>query len=147
MSVDYWSTHIPLLSTDILEYNKHNAKATKSKNEKCAETVMCLLSTSWTVASVCQEMRPVWWMLKPVHPQWAAAPQSAPRAQERHGSRRKSCRSARQLCWSPPLTSRPWASAAPRYLLLLLHQQCYRWECGFIPIWKSSECHRVKKHI
>lgn len=72
--------------------------------------------------------------LKPVRPQWAAAPQSALRAQERHASHRKSCRSARQHCWSPPLTSPPWTCAAPPCLRPLSHQQCYRWERGFILI-------------
>lgn len=47
MSVYYWSTHIPLLSTDILEYNKHNAKATKMKNVQKLLCVSCPPVGQW----------------------------------------------------------------------------------------------------
>lgn len=102
------------------------------------QKLLDLFFSRWTAALVCQEMRRRHWMLKPVHPQWAAARQSVLRAQERHGSHPKSCRSALQLYWSPPLTSHPWASAAPHCLLLLLHQQWSRWMCAFTLIWGSN---------
>lgn len=124
---------------------KHIAKSENPKERKQTkhDTTMSLWFSRGRVSWLSQGTRPVWWTLRPARRRWAVAPHSALRAQRRPGSCPKSCRSARPPCWSPPLTSLPWAFAAPPFPPPRSHQPCYRsvWSC---PCWKLTSRHRVK---